>query len=179
MAIMDAVMGYTDVSTDEPAGFSSAFVEDKVRGGSMPRCQVSDCQAGLNSLSNWLKAGGQHPALRLATCPQDCCFDPAFMRGIQDLITSLVETVLALAKGFNKVCWVAPCRLAFLLLLAVAGAAQFTAHAGRNMLITHGCLKAPYTSVLVAPRSPRSCFSRLAAHQRKPGQQGLPLRTAC
>lgn len=29
------------------------------------------------------------------------------MSGIQDLITSLVETVLALAKGFNKVCWAA------------------------------------------------------------------------
>lgn len=51
MAIMDAVMGYTDVSTDEPAGFSSAFVEDKVGGGSMPKCRVSDCQAVLNSLN--------------------------------------------------------------------------------------------------------------------------------
>lgn len=37
-------------------------------------------------------------------CPlQDCCFDPAFMADAQAMITSMVNTVYALAKGFNKV----------------------------------------------------------------------------
>ena len=34
---------------------------------------------------------------------QDCCYDEAFMADAQGLITSLVNTVLVLAKGFNKV----------------------------------------------------------------------------